>query len=260
MPYFKTSDGVSLFYNDWGNGRPVVLIHRWPLSSDFWEPQSTFLAANGYRVIVYDRRGFGRSDQPWTGYDYDSLADDLDALMRHLDLRDATLVGFSMGGGEVARYVSRHGTGRVAQSVLMSAVTPSLKKTDANPEGIEQAVFDGLLAALESDRHGFLADFREGFFNGRSPDPVVSQGVLDWYSFLASHASQRATIECSRYGAPGRRSRAHLSRPVLERTFASRCAVRRSEAPHYAALYAQPGAVPGLRKGCSGQPGIPCAR
>ncbi len=101
MPFFKTADNVSLFYNDWGTGRPVVLIHGWPLNADFWEPQSICLAANGFRVIAYDRRGFGRSEQPWTGYDYDTLADDLEALMQHLDLQDATLVGFSMGGGEV---------------------------------------------------------------------------------------------------------------------------------------------------------------
>lgn len=198
MPFFKTVDNVSLFYNDWGTGRPVVLIHGWPLNSDFWEPQSIYLAANGFRVVAYDRRGFGRSEQPWTGYDYDTLADDLDALMQHLDLHDATLVGFSMGGGEVARYLSRHGAVRVAQAVLMSAVTPSLKKFNDNPDGIDQSVFDGLLKALETDRHGFLADFREGFFYGTSAEPVVSRGVLDWYSFLSSQASLRAIIECAR--------------------------------------------------------------
>lgn len=198
MPFFKTADDVSLFYNDWGTGRPVVLIHGWPLNADFWEPQSTYLAANGYRVIAYDRRGFGRSDQPWSGYDYDTLADDLDALMLHLDLRQATLVGFSMGGGEVARYLSRHGTARVAQAVLMSAVTPTLKKTDAHPNGIDQSVFDGLIKALEEDRHGFLANFREGFFNGGARESSVSRGVLDWYSFLTSQASLRAITACAR--------------------------------------------------------------
>ncbi|GJH33643.1 alpha/beta fold hydrolase [Paraburkholderia hospita] len=198
MPYCKTRDGVSLFYNDWGTGRPVVLIHGWPLNADFWEPQSTCLASNGFRVIAYDRRGFGRSDQPWSGYDYDTLADDLDTLMRHLDLREATLIGFSMGGGEVARYMSRHGTARVAQAVLMSAVTPSLKKSAENLEGIDESVFGALLKALEDDRAGFLADFREGFFNGASSSSAVSRGVLDWYSFLASQASLRATVECAR--------------------------------------------------------------
>jgi pimeloyl-ACP methyl ester carboxylesterase len=149
-------------------------------------------------VISYDRRGFGRSDQPWSGYDYDTLADDLDTLMRHLDLREATLIGFSMGGGEVARCMSRHGTARVAQAVLMSAVTPSLKKSAENPEGIDESVFGALLKALEDDRAGFLADFREGFFNGASSGSAVSRGVLDWYSFLASQASLRATVECAR--------------------------------------------------------------
>jgi non-heme chloroperoxidase len=198
MPFLKTTDGVSLFYNDWGTGRPVVLIHGWPLNADFWEPQSTYLAANGFRVIAYDRRGFGRSEQPWTGYDYDTLADDLDALMRHLDLHEATLVGFSMGGGEVVRYLSRHGTARVVQAVLMSAVTPSLKKSGDNPDGIDQSVFDDLVKALETDRHGFLADFREGFFNGSAHESAVSRGVLDWYSFLASQASLRAMTACAR--------------------------------------------------------------
>ncbi|HEX7913072.1 MAG TPA: alpha/beta hydrolase [Paraburkholderia sp.] len=198
MPFFKTTDDVSLFYHDWGTGRPVVLIHGWPLNADFWEPQSTYLAANGFRIIAYDRRGFGRSDQPWTGYDYDTLADDLDALMMHLDLQDATLVGFSMGGGEVARYLSRHGRERVAQAVLMSAVTPLLKRTADNPAGIDGAVFDGLIQALENDRVGFLADFREDYFNGNSPHRAVSRGVLDWFLMLASQASLRATVACAR--------------------------------------------------------------
>ncbi|SOE90547.1 Pimeloyl-ACP methyl ester carboxylesterase [Burkholderia sp. YR290] len=198
MPFFKTRDEVSIFYNDWGTGRPVVLIHGWPLNADFWEPQSTFLAANGFRVIAYDRRGFGRSDQPWTGYDYDTLVDDLQALMTHLDLHDVTLVGFSMGGGEVARYLSRHGTARVAQAVLMSAVTPLLKKMDDYPDGIDQSVFDELIKAVEIDRVGFLSDFREGFFNGSSPDRAVSRGVLDWYLIVASQASLQATIACAR--------------------------------------------------------------
>ncbi|MGA7779492.1 MAG: alpha/beta hydrolase [Paraburkholderia sp.] len=198
MPFFKTGDGASLFYNDWGTGRPVVLIHGWPLNSDFWEPQSTYLAANGYRVIAYDRRGFGRSEQPWTGYDYDSLADDLAALIKHLALRDVTLVGFSMGGGEVARYLSRHGTDRVAQAVLMSAVTPLLIKTDDNPGGIDQSVFDGLVQALDDDRHGFLTNFREGFFSGSATHCTVSDGVLDWYMFLANQASLHAIIACVR--------------------------------------------------------------
>jgi pimeloyl-ACP methyl ester carboxylesterase len=198
MPFFNTRDEVSIFYNDWGTGRPVVLIHGWPLNADFWEPQSTFLAANGFRVIAYDRRGFGRSDQPWTGYDYDTLVDDLQGLMTHLDLHDVTLVGFSMGGGEVARYLSRHGTARVAQAVLMSAVTPLLKKMDDYPDGIDQSVFDELIKAVEIDRVGFLSDFREGFFNGSSPDRAVSRGVLDWYLIVASQASLQATIACAR--------------------------------------------------------------
>lgn len=198
MPFLKTNDGVSLFYNDWGAGRPVVLIHGWPLNSDFWEPQSTFLAANGYRVISYDRRGYGRSEQPWTGYDYDVLSDDLAALIEHLELRNVTLIGHSMGGGEVARYLSRHGKGKVAQAVLVSAVTPFLKKTEDNQDGMDQSVFDGLVQALEDDRHGFLMNFRESFFSGSSGNSPVSVGVLDWYIFLANQASLRAIIQCAR--------------------------------------------------------------
>jgi non-heme chloroperoxidase len=198
MPFFKTGDGVALFYNDWGNGRPVVLIHGWPLNSDFWEPQSTYLATNGFRVISYDRRGYGRSEQPWVGYDYDTLADDLAALLNHLELRNVTLIGHSMGGGEVARYLSRHGKERVARAVLVSAVTPFLKKTADHPDGIDQSVFDGLVQALEDDRHGFFMNFREGFFRGSSVDPAVSVGTLDWYMFIANQASLRATIACAR--------------------------------------------------------------
>ena len=176
MSFFKTADDVSLFYNDWGTGRPVVLIHGWPLNADFWEPQSTYLAANGYRVITYDRRGFGRSDQPWSGYDYDTLTDDLHALMTHLDLHAA----------------------RVAQAVLISAVTPLLKKKDDYPDGIDQSVFDGLIKGIENDRAGFLSDFRNGFFNGSSPDREVSRGALDWYLIVAGQASLRATVACAR--------------------------------------------------------------
>lgn len=123
MSFIKTKDGISLYYEDWGTGVPVVLIHGWPLHSDSWERQATFLAENGLRVVTYDRRGFGRSDKPWDGYDYDTLAADLEALMEGLDLRGATLVGFSMGGGEVARYISRYRTSRVNKAVLVSAVT-----------------------------------------------------------------------------------------------------------------------------------------
>jgi pimeloyl-ACP methyl ester carboxylesterase len=122
MPFIESSDGTELYYDDWGDGDPVVLIHGWPLNADMWSDQSTFLAENGQRVITYDRRGFGRSDQPWTGYDYDTLAADLDSLMDELELRDATLVGFSMGGGEVARYLSLYGSTRVEKAVLVSAV------------------------------------------------------------------------------------------------------------------------------------------
>jgi pimeloyl-ACP methyl ester carboxylesterase len=198
MARFQTSDVVSLFYNDWGQGRPVVLIHGWPLSSDFWEYQAGALVAAGYRVVAYDRRGFGRSDQPWDGYDYDRLADDLAELMTHLDLRDAALVGFSMGGGEVARYLSRHGTDRVTQAALVSAVTPFLLKTDDNPDGIDRSVFDEMIAGLTADRPGYLMDFAKGFFNVADGKAPVSDGILAWYLQLAMQASARATLACGR--------------------------------------------------------------
>lgn len=198
MAYFTTSDGVSLFYNDWGRGRPVVLIHGWPLSSDFWEFQARPLAEAGFRVVAYDRRGFGRSDQPWDGYGYDRLADDLAELMAHLDLTDTALVGFSMGGGEVARYLGRHGASRVSRAALISAVTPFLMRTDDNPDGIARSVFDEMIAGLEADRPGYLQDFARGFFNVAEGKAPVSEGILAWYLQLAMQASSQATLACGR--------------------------------------------------------------
>ena len=143
MATIETRDGTSLYYKDWGRGQPVVFIHGWPLSADMWEYQMVALASKGFRAIGYDRRGFGRSDQPWTGYDYDTMADDLSDLIEALDLRDVVLVGFSMGGGEVARYIGRHGTKRVAKAVLVSSVVPAFGKTPGNPDGVDPSVFSG---------------------------------------------------------------------------------------------------------------------
>src|SRR5579875_299259 len=140
MPFVSAKDGCKLFYKDWGEGAPVVLIHGWPLSADMWESQAVFLANQGLRVVSYDRRGFGRSDQPWLGYDYDTFADDLAAVMDTLDLNNAVLAGFSMGGGEVARYLGRHGSARVTKAALISSVTPYLRDTDDKPGGVPQAV------------------------------------------------------------------------------------------------------------------------
>ena len=194
--FVETRDGTRLYYNDWGDGPPMVLIHGWPLSSAMWEYQAPLLAENGQRVIAYDRRGFGRSDQPWKGYDYDTLADDLADLLEHLDLRGVTLVGFSMGGGEVARYLSRHGTDRIARAVLVSAVTPFLLKTDDNPDGVDRRVFEDMLANLREDRPAFLSSFGNKFFGTSMLDFSVSTELMDWAQMLALQASPAATLAC----------------------------------------------------------------
>jgi pimeloyl-ACP methyl ester carboxylesterase len=164
MPYFEAEDGTELYYYDWGTGDPVVLIHGWPLTSASWEYQAAFLADSDCRVIAYDRRGFGRSDWPSDGYDYDTLASDLDGLLNELDLQDVTLVGFSMGGGEVARYLVNYGSARVARAAFIASVTPYLLKTEDNPEGVDEAVFDGIIEALVKDRPAFLKDFGAKFY------------------------------------------------------------------------------------------------
>ncbi len=196
MSFVETKDGVRLFYKDWGQGRPIVLIHGWPLNADMWEDQSLDLAAQGFRVIAYDRRGFGRSDQPFRGYDYDTLADDLAALLDHLDLQDAVLVGFSMGGGEVARYMSRHGGKRVGRVALVAAVTPFMLKTDDNPDGLDGATFDGFVDELRRDRPHFLAGFGKQFFGVGLLTSPVSDEVLDWTFDLAMQAGLPGTIAC----------------------------------------------------------------
>lgn len=198
MPFIKTSDGTELFYNDWGSGTPVVLIHGWPLDGDMWEHQSLFLAENGFRVITYDRRGFGRSSQPYSGYDYDTFADDLKTIIEKLDLKDASLVGFSMGGGEVARYIGRNGTSRLSKAVLISAVTPYLLKTAENDTGVPQKVFDDMIEGIKKDRPDFLADFGKQFFGASMLNHPVSSAMLDWTSQVAMLASPKATLDCVR--------------------------------------------------------------
>jgi non-heme chloroperoxidase len=187
---------VDLFFQDWGDGSPVVLIHGWPLSHEMWEYQSLFLANNGLRVVTYDRRGFGKSSKPWDGYDYDTLADDLKAVLEALDLQDVTLVGFSMGGGEVARYMSRHGGARVSKVVFLSAVTPYLLKTDDNPDGVDSSVFTDMLAGIGKDRADFFLSFGKAFYGGGMLSTPVSQGVLDWTFNLAMQGLLKATLDC----------------------------------------------------------------
>ena len=179
MSTFTTRDGVSIHYKDWGAGRPVVFIHGWPLNADMWDVQMHHLASNGLRCIAYDRRGFGRSGQPWTGYDYDTLADDLATLIDTLGLRDVTLVGFSMGGGEVARYIGRHGTKRVAKAVLIGAVPPQMVKSATNPGGLPMDVFDGIRKNVAENRSQFYKDLAVPFFGFNRPQAKVSQGTID---------------------------------------------------------------------------------
>lgn len=198
MAYVEARDGTKIYYKDWGAGPPVVLIHGWPLSADMWEYQMPYLADRGLRCVAYDRRGFGRSDQPWMGYDYDTLADDLAALMERLDLRGATLVGFSMGGGEVARYLSRHGAGRVAGAVLVGSVVPFLLKSTDNPEGADRSVFDAMIQGLNKDRPSFLAGFGKKFFGAGLLNFSVSDEVQQWALQIALQASPKATIDCVR--------------------------------------------------------------
>ena len=196
MPFLDARDGTKLFYKDWGSGPPVVLIHGWPLDADMWEYQAPVLAQAGYRVISYDRRGFGRSDQPWSGYDYNTLADDLKAVIDTLGLKEEALVGFSMGGGEVARYMSRAGGANVSRAVLVSAVTPYLLKTADNEEGVDRSVFEGMIAGLKKDRPSFLATFSKGFFGVGMLSSPVSSELVQWAGNLAMLASPKATTDC----------------------------------------------------------------
>ncbi len=198
MSFVKAQDGTEIYYTDWGTGAPVILIHGWPVNGDMWEKQATFLAEHGCRVIAYDRRGFGRSGRPWNGYEYDTFAADLNDVMEQLDLRGATLVGFSMGGGEVVRYLSRYGAGRVEKAVLLAAVTPFLMKTANNPDGVDPAVFDTIDAAIRKDRPAFLKDFATAFYGRTLLNRAVSDAVLDWNQSLALTGSLRATLAAAR--------------------------------------------------------------
>ena len=179
MSIITTQDGTQIFYKDWGSGQPVVFSHGWPLNADAWDAQMLFLVRQGFRVIAHDRRGHGRSDQPAQGNDMDTYADDLAALLDALDLRDATLVGHSTGGGEVAHYIGRHGTGRVARAVLIGAVPPIMLKTAANPGGLPIDVFDGIRKGVAENRSQFYKDLTTPFFGFNRPGAKVSQGTID---------------------------------------------------------------------------------
>jgi len=201
MAYIKAGNDtaghpVQIFYEDWGQGAPVVLIHGWPLDHTMWEHQAVALAKAGKRVIAYDRRGFGRSSRPWTGYDYDTLAADLNALLTELDLNNVSLVGFSMGGGEIARYIGTYGEGRIARVALVSAVPPFMLKTENNPEGVPQSVFDGMHDGIKKDRFDFLQSFSKSFYGVGMISHPVSQAVLDWNQTVTSLAAPNATDDC----------------------------------------------------------------
>jgi len=197
MSTITTQDGTRIYYKDWGAGQPVVFSHGWPLSSDSWESQMQFLASNGYRCIAHDRRGHGRSSQPWNGNDMDTYADDLVELMEMLDLKDAVLVGFSAGGGEVARYIGRHGTQRVAKAALIAAVPPLMLKTEANPGGLPMEKFDAIRQGTIADRSQLYKDIASGpFFGANRPGARVSQGMIDSFWLQGMQAGHKNTFDC----------------------------------------------------------------
>jgi len=194
--FITTKDGTPIYFKDWGKGPIVTFSHGWPLNADAWDGQMLFLAQNGFRVIAHDRRGHGRSGQPSAGNDMSTYADDLSTLFETLDLRGVTMVGHSTGGGEVARYIGRHGTQRVAKAVLIGAVPPIMLKTPANPEGTPLEVFDGLRAGLAKDRAQFYKEFAMPFFGANRPGARVSQGTLDQFWRLSMQAGLRNAYEC----------------------------------------------------------------
>jgi non-heme chloroperoxidase len=197
MGFVTARDGARIFYKDWGSGPPVVLSHGWPLNADSWEAQQLLLAENGFRAVAHDRRGHGRSTQTWDGNEMDTYADDLAALIETLDLRDVTLVGFSTGGGEVARYIGRHGTARVAAAVLVSAVPPFMLRTEDNPGGVPAAVFDDLRAGSRADRSQLYRDLADGPFFGHDRDGAdVSEGIRAAFWRQGLQSGHRGALEC----------------------------------------------------------------
>ena len=196
MGTITTTDGTQIFYKDWGAGRPVVFSHGWPLNADAWDDQMWFLASHGLRCIAHDRRGHGRSSQPWTGNDLDTYAGDLSALMEALDIRDAVMIGHSTGGGEVARYLGRYGTKRAAKAVLVSAIPPLMLKTATNPGGLPIEVFDGIRAGLIADRSQYYRELAAPFYGANRPGSKVSQGVKDAFWMWSMQAGIAGAYQC----------------------------------------------------------------
>ncbi|MBK8727594.1 MAG: alpha/beta hydrolase [Holophagaceae bacterium] len=196
MSFLTTRDGTQLYYKDWGTGPPVLFSHGWPLNGDAWESQMVHLATAGFRCIAHDRRGHGRSSQPWDGNDMDTYADDLRELIEKLGLEGVALVGHSTGGGEVARYIGRHGTGRVARVVLVGSVTPLMLRTSANPGGLPRSVFDGLRAGVAGDRSQCFRDLATPFYGANRPGAKVSQGLRDAFWRQGMQGGLRAELEC----------------------------------------------------------------
>jgi len=196
MGTITTNDGTQIFYKDWGTGQPVVFSHGWPLNADAWDDQAMLVADNGYRAVAHDRRGHGRSSQPWTGHDLDTYADDLAQLIQQLDLREVVLVGHSTGGGEVTRYVGRHGTARVAKVVLLGAIPPLMLKTPANPDGTPIEAFDGIRAGVSGDRSQFYQDLSESFYGANRPGNQVSQGMRDSFWLWSMQVGLKGAYDC----------------------------------------------------------------
>ncbi|MGR3867383.1 alpha/beta fold hydrolase [Streptomyces graminifolii] len=196
MPFATTSDGTRIFYKDWGSGQPVVFSHGWPLTADAWDPQLKFMVDNGFRAVAHDRRGGGRSDQPWDGNNLDTYADDLASVIEALDLQDVILVGHSTGGGEVTRYLGRHGSGRVAKAVLLGAIPPLMLKTDANPEGLPIEVFDEIRSGVETDRSQYYKDLSAPFYGANRDDSTVTQGTRDEFWLWSMTVGIKGAYDC----------------------------------------------------------------